>query len=134
MASGLFGISEDHLEKYQSLDERLIRDRAATFFFEASGEAMSPLIMEKDILIVDRSIEPVSGCIVVVQIEGELLCRRLHLTEREVGLHAENSQHAPLILKDGQDLQVFGVVTSVVRDILPRSTQVLGPKRRDGFR
>ncbi len=134
MASGLFGISGDHLEKYQSLDERLIRDRAATFFFEASGEAMSPLIMEKDILIVDRSTQPISGCIVIVQIEGELLCRRLHITDHEVGLHAENPQHAPLVLRDGQDLQVFGVVTSVVRDILPRATQVLGPKRRDGFR
>ena len=134
MASGLFGISGDHLEKYQSLDERLIRDRAATFFFEASGEAMSPLIMEKDILIVDRSTQPISGCIVIVQIEGELLCRRLHITDHEVGLHAENPQHAPLVLRDGQDLQVFGVVTSVVRDILSRATQVLGPKRRDGFR
>ncbi|MCO5114018.1 MAG: S24 family peptidase [Bdellovibrionaceae bacterium] len=134
MASGLFGISEDHLEKYQSLDERLIRDRAATFFFEASGEAMSPLIMEKDILIVDRSIQPVSGCIVIVQIEGELLCRRLQITDHEVGLYAENSQHTPLILRDEQDLQVFGVVTSVVRDILPRATHVLGPQRKDGFR
>lgn len=134
MASGLFGISDDHLEKYQSLDERLIRDRAATFFFEASGEAMSPFIMDKDVLIVDRSLDPVSGSIVIAQVEGELLCRRIKITEREISLHCENSQRPPLVMRDGQELQLFGVVTSVIRDVLPRVTQILGPRRKDGFR
>lgn len=134
MASGLFGISDDHLEKYQSLDERLIRDRAATFFFEASGEAMSPFIMDKDVLIVDRSLDPVSGSIVIAQVEGELLCRRIKITEREISLHCDNSQFSPLILQEGQELQLFGVVTSVIRDVLPRVTHILGPRRKDGFR
>lgn len=135
MASGLFGISADHLEKYQSLDDRFIRDRAATFFFEVSGDAMSPLLMEKDVLIVDRSIEAMSGCVVVVQLEGELFCRRLKWDEDQVILTSDNPVHADIILKDGQELQIFGVVTSVMRDLLPKkNTHILGSRSKDGFR
>lgn len=60
---GLFGISQDHIEDYQSLDKRFIKSRVSTFFFQASGDAMSPYIENEDILIVDRSLAPVNSFI-----------------------------------------------------------------------
>ena len=54
---GLFGIHDDFSEKYQSLDERFIKNKASTFFFKASGKAMAPLILPDDVLIVDRSVD-----------------------------------------------------------------------------
>ena len=74
---GLFGIHDDFSEKYQSLDERFIKNKASTFFFKASGKAMAPLIFPDDVLIVDRSVGPVDGRVAVIAFEGELLCKRI---------------------------------------------------------
>jgi DNA polymerase V len=43
---GLFGISDDYIEKYQSLDARFIKNKASTFFFQAASDSMEPLIFE----------------------------------------------------------------------------------------
>lgn len=120
VSCGLFGVKEDHIQSYQSLDERLIRDKASTFFFEASGDSMRPLIQPKDILIVDRSFDPVSGCVAVVGVDGELYCKRLKWLEGgELILQCENPSYKDKKIQSEQEVQVFGVVTSVIRDLLP---------------
>ena len=88
--SDLFGISEDHIKNYQSLDLRFIKNKAATFFFEAEGDAMFPYILEKDVLIVDRSLDPQSGSVVIASFGSEFFCRHLEYTETGVILRAEN--------------------------------------------
>lgn len=115
--SDLFGISEDHIEHYQSLDVRFIKNKAATFFFEMQGLAMAPYILEKDILIVDRSLDAFSGCIVVAILDGEFLCRCLEFTDKDVILRAINPNLAVIQIAE-QELQIFGVVRSFVRECI----------------
>jgi len=58
--------------------KRRVQKPAATFFVRAQGESMIGVgIHPNDILVVDRSIEPVPGKIVICALNGELTVKRL---------------------------------------------------------
>ncbi len=116
---GLFEISEDHIEKYQSLDARFIRNRSATFFFRAQGDSMEPLILENDILIVDRSITSFHKRIVILSHDGEMYCKRLLPSGEQVILHSLNPKYKDIVLRPQETpLDIFGVVIAIARDVL----------------
>lgn len=116
---GLFEISEDHIEKYQSLDARFIRNRSATFFFRAQGDSMAPLILENDVLIVDRSIASFHKRIVVLSHDGEMYCKRLLQSEEQIILHSLNPNYKDIVLHPQETpLDIFGVVIAIARDVL----------------
>ncbi len=115
---GLFGISEDHIEKYQSLDSRFIRNRSSTFFFEAQGDSMAPLIIEKDILVIDRSLSVFNKRIVVVSFDGEMYCRRLIESGSRLILRSINPTHKDISIENETQVEIFGVVIAIARDIL----------------
>lgn len=118
-SSGLFGISEDHIEKYQSLDVRFIKNKAATFFFEAAGDYMAPLILPKDILIIDRSITANHQHIIVGSINGgEMFCKRFIKKNGVIFLQSENFKYPELKIEQEMHLSVFGVVRSIVREFI----------------
>lgn len=117
-SGGLFGISEDHIEKYQSLDLRFIKNRAATFFFEAEGDYMSPLILPGDILIVDRSIKASHQHIVVASLGSEMFCKRLIYRAGQIFLKSENLKYPEYKIHSESELTIFGVVRSVVREFV----------------
>ena len=70
-----------------------------------------------DLLVVDRSLQPTNGKIIIAVVDGELLVKRLRVTSGQVTLMAENPHYPPLILKDEMDLTVWGVVTSVIHSL-----------------
>jgi DNA polymerase V len=113
---GLFGISEDHIEKYQSLDVRFIKNKAATFFFQAEGDSMSPLILPKDVLVVDRSITPSNKHIVIVSVNNEMLCKRLIFRAGQMFLSSENLKYPEIHVVPELEVSIFGVVRSSVRE------------------
>jgi|TARA_Y100000780_G_scaffold221082_1_gene228996 DNA polymerase V len=112
---GLFGIADDFTEDRLSLDELLIQDREATFYFKAQGDSMAPFIEEGDILIVDGSLKPRSGQIIIAFYEGQRLCKRLLFRGTMASLHSENPRYRPLPIEEESEFQVFGVVTGVIR-------------------
>ena len=105
--SGLFNISEDHLERYQSLDARFIHNKPATFFFIMKGASMSPFIMDKDILIVDRSREARHKRIVVATLCGEMLCRRLIESEEQIIFRCENSTYKDIYVTSEMEMIIY---------------------------
>lgn len=117
VSCGLFGIQDDYIQKYQSLDERFVKNRASTYFFVAAGDSMSSLIIEKDILIVDRSIEPTHNRVVVVSVNGEMFCKRLISSAGKLVLRSDNSSYQDIIVTGAMDINFFGVVTGLGRDI-----------------
>ncbi len=115
---GLFSIGEDHIEKYQSLDERLIKNKASTFFFQAVGESMTPLVFPNDILVVDRSLPVVHGSVVVAHLDGTMVCKRLRKTGGGgVILSSDNDRHQPIVVSEEMDFVVFGVVRAIAREL-----------------
>jgi DNA polymerase V len=117
MSEGLFGIQRDYSKKVQSLDERFVINSESTFFFEQDSDAMSPYILQGDILIVDRSLDWLPGKIVLCFYDGQMLCRRIVEERGGLLLRAENSQYRDIALASDQQTTFFGVVRSIGRDI-----------------
>jgi len=108
--------AEDHIEKTLDLNELLIRHPQATFFVRVSGDSMKGAgINDKDVLIVDRSIEPVHGRIVIAVLDGELTVKRLHRQNGTILLCPESPDFKPIEIKKESDLQIWGVVTNVIK-------------------
>ena len=118
VSCGLFGLQEDHLEEYQSLDDKFIKNKAATFFFRASGLSMRPLIFPGDILIIDRSIENIQNKVAVVNLDGQFLCKRVIKSENKILLRSENCSEQDIVLIGDRDFSVWGVVISLVRELV----------------
>lgn len=110
--------AEDHVEGRLDLNEHLIRHPAATFFVRASGDSMLGAgIHPGDLLVVDRSLEPAHGKVVIAVVDNELTVKRLEVRDGRVRLLAENDRYPPIELAQGVELQVWGVVTSVVHSL-----------------
>lgn len=117
-SSGLFGISEDHLETYQSLDERFVKNRTSTFFFEAEGESMMPLIWPRDVLVVDRVLAPEWGRVVIVVWDEELICKRLVRDGKRIVLRSENPRYGDLVITSQRSLVLWGVVRAIIHPLI----------------
>ena len=100
------------------LNEHLVAHREATFFIRVRSDSMSCVgIRDGDLLVVDRSLEAASGDIVVAVVDGELTVKRLWRRGGRVRLIPEAAGFEPIEFKDGQELTVWGVVTSVIHRV-----------------
>jgi DNA polymerase V len=115
IAAGFPSPADDDLEGTLDLNEHLVRHPAATFFLRVQGDSMSGAgIHDGDLLVVDRAREVKSGAIVVAAVNGELTLKRLKLDGERVWLLPENPDFAPLEIRDGMALVVWGVVAHTV--------------------
>ena len=112
--------ADDYVEQRISLDEHLITRRDSTFFMRVAGESMRGLgIFDGDLLVVDRSLTPSHRTIVIAVVDGEFTVKRLYRREGRIRLLAENPDFAPMEFNEGQELQIWGVVTSVIHRMPP---------------
>lgn len=115
VSAGFPSPADDYVEKTLDLNDLLIQKPAATFFVRAEGESMLGAgIHPNDILVVDRSLDPVVGKIVICALNGELTVKRIKSIGKEVVLGAENPDYADIIVQEGIDLVIWGVVTNVI--------------------
>lgn len=98
-----------------NLNAYLIDNPTATFFVRAGGDSMIGAgIHQNDLLIVDRSLRPVSGNVVIAIVEGEFTVKRLIIHSRYVELRPENNRYPVLKFTEDSELEIWGVVTSVI--------------------
>ena len=116
ISAGFPSPADDYIETALDLNTYLVRNPAATFMVRVSGDSMSGAgISDGDILVVDRSEEPVPGKIVVAVLDGELTVKRLIRKDGQIFLAPENPRYRPIAVAAEQDLHVWGVVSGVVR-------------------
>ena len=110
--------ADDYIEDYLDLNEYLVQHPAATFFVRAKGESMiNASIRSGDILVVDRSIEPTHGKVVVAAVANELTVKRLYLKDGVMKLLPENPEFREIIIKEEIDTVIWGVVTNVIHKV-----------------
>lgn len=110
--------AEDFSEAKLDLNELLIKHPSATFFVRASGDSMTGVgISNNDILIVDKALEINEGKIVIASIDGEFTVKRVKKMKGNLFLIAENENYSPIKINDEDDFQIFGVVTTVIKQI-----------------
>jgi DNA polymerase V len=115
VAAGFPSPADDYIEARLDLNEYLVRHKEATFFLRVKGDSMRDAHIEDgNLLIVDRSLEPGHGDIVVAVSNGELTVKRLHKRRGVVKLLAANAAYPEILIKPGSELIVWGVVRHVV--------------------
>lgn len=118
VAAGFPSPADDYVDKTLDLNELLVQKPAATFFVRAQGESMLGAgIHPNDILVVDRSIDPAPGKIVICALNGELTVKRLASENGQWKLKAENPAYPDIKLNDELDMVVWGVVTNVIHSV-----------------
>lgn len=116
VAAGFPSPADDYIEGRLSLDERLIGNKDTTFFVRAKGNSMIDAgIYDGDLLIVDKSITPTSGQIVIAVVDGDLTVKRLVMRDNKTILKPENPRFKDIQLQDGQELLCWGVVTAAIK-------------------
>ena len=114
-ATGFGAAADDYAERGIDLNEQLIMNKPATFFFRMSGDAMIYAgLQDRDVLIVDRSIKPSNGKVIVAVVDGELLVRRYLKQMNSVSLMPENRQYKTIEIGEFTSFQCWGVVTCVI--------------------
>ena len=117
-ATGFGAAADDYMERGIDLNEQLIRNKPATFFFKMKGDAMKDAgIFDNDILIVDRSVKLVNGKIIIAILNGELLVRRFHKNFSSAFLIPENNRYKNINLAEFTNFLVWGVVTYVIHPV-----------------
>ncbi|SFM07836.1 SOS response UmuD protein. Serine peptidase. MEROPS family S24 [Legionella jamestowniensis DSM 19215] len=107
--------ADDYIETYLDLNEHIVKHPASTFFLIAEGDSMTDVgIQPGDMLIVDKSIEPSHGKIVIAALDGELTVKTLSKLNGKVQLLPGNKAYKPIDITDSQDLVIWGVVTHVI--------------------
>lgn len=110
--------ADDHVEAGLDLNELLVRHREATFFVRVKGRSMEGAgIRDGDLLVVDRSLTPTAGKIVIAVLDGDFTVKVLRVKAGRVWLEAASPDYPPLAAGNLQELVVWGVVTGVVRQV-----------------
>lgn len=106
--------ADDYIESKLDLTEHLIDHPSATYYIRVSGDSMIDYgIFDGDLLIVDRSIEPQSGDIVIAAIDGDLTCKLLSKKDGIPYLKSGNPNFPPIEL-EGRDIHIWGKVIHTI--------------------
>ena len=116
VSAGFPSPAADFMENNIDLNKELSENPLATFYIKVKGNSMIDAgIEDKDVLVVDRSLEPQNNKIAVCFIDGEFTVKRIKLEQDCLFLMPENSNYAPIKVTDENQLIIWGVVTYVIK-------------------
>lgn len=118
VSAGFPSPGDDYKETKMSLDEYLINHKAATFFVRVKGNSMIDAgINPGDLLIIDRALEVKHRDIIVFYLNGEFMVKYFVRNNGKVGLFPANKHYQPYFLHGGDDFEVWGVVTTIIKKL-----------------
>ncbi|AQT68207.1 LexA repressor [Anaerohalosphaera lusitana] len=118
ISAGFPSPAADYEEGKLDLNKHLIKNPPATFFVRVTGDSMEGAgIYDGDLLIVDRSVEPKSGKVVIAVLNGELTVKRLRVYRGKYSLIAENTNYPDIKISRDMEFEVWGVVTNVIHQL-----------------
>lgn len=112
ISAGFPSPTDDFIEERIDLNQKLVPHPAATYFLRVSGDSMRDAgIFSGDLIIVDCSLKPKHGNIVVAAVNGDLTLKRLEVSPAGVFLIPENDAYSKIQIKENDDFTIWGVVT-----------------------
>ncbi|QCS64491.1 translesion error-prone DNA polymerase V autoproteolytic subunit [Achromobacter denitrificans] len=106
----------DFAQERVDLIKQLIVHPQATFLMRIRGESMKEFgIFDNDAVVVDRALVPRHLHIVVAVVDGDFTCKQLHQLHGRIKLRAGNPTYPDIVPKEGQTLEVWGVVTASIK-------------------
>ena len=108
----------DFVDLSIDLNKHLIKHPSATFYGRVKGESLKNAgISDGDLLVIDRSLEPINGKIAVCFIDGEFTAKRIKKSKLELWLMPENDDYEPIKITENNNFVVWGVVTHVIKSL-----------------
>jgi len=105
----------DYLEERINLNDEYIKNPLATFMAEATGNSMiNAFIPPGAKLVIDRSITPKNGDIVLAILNGEFTVKFLKKNNLKCWLVPANSKFKDIEITEDMEMTVFGVVTTII--------------------
>ena len=115
-AAGFPAPADDLVEKALDINDLVVENPASTFFVRVRGDSMEGAgIFSGDVLVVDRSVEPRDGKIVVAAVYGEMVVKRLKKIGEKHMLFSENDSYEPIEVNENDDCFIWGTVVGSVR-------------------
>ena len=124
VVAGFPSPAEQYTEPPLDLNELLVKRPAATFFVKVDGDSMIGAgIHDKDLLVVDRSLTPANGDIIIASVDGEFTVKTYRTgmktgadgrKHRFVSLEPANPNYPTIAITPGHELLLFGKVTAVI--------------------
>ncbi len=119
-ACGFPSPADDYLERPLDFNELLIRNPAATFAVRLASDSMTGAgLFPGDIAVIDRSVTPMPGCIVLALLDGEFTIKRYRPRGNGVVLQADNPGFPDIEVTSERAFEVWGVVTRSIRMLSP---------------
>ena len=118
VSAGFPSPAEDYIELGVDLNKYLIKNPISTFFLRVSGNSMNNAgIYNNDLLIIDRSINPNPGHIVVALLDGEFTLKRLIKKQDNYYLKADKENYPAINLYEYIDIQIWGVAIYSIHEL-----------------
>lgn len=115
VSAGFPSPADNSIDTQLDLNELLIKNPAATFYVRVQGESMKNAgISSGDILVVDRSLQPNDGAIIMAILHGEFTIKRLRIEGKKITLFPENPSYSAIEINEDSDFQIWGVITYVI--------------------
>lgn len=110
--------ADDFLENMLDLNSLVIRHPEATFFARVEGDSMRDEgIVEGDILVVDKAVEPYDGCLAVSYIDGEFTLKRMRIEPDKILLIPANPNYKTIEISSDNEFAVWGVVRWILKSV-----------------
>ena len=124
LCAGFPSPTDDYIEGEIDLNRHLIANRPATFLFKVAGDCMRDAgIFDGDLLVVDRSITPKDGDVVVVFVEGECSVKRLLIEHGQPCLVIENRDWPAYPVPNMAEVEIWGVATCALHALRPNGSR-----------
>lgn len=116
ISAGFPSPAADFIDSGIDLNQHLISHPSATFYGKVKGQSMIGMgINDGDMLVIDKSIEPADGKIVVCFIDGEFTLKQLKVETDCAWLMPANDKYNPIKVTSDNDFVIWGVVTYVIK-------------------
>ena len=111
--------ADDYLRDSLDFNRDLIKNPETTFYGRVSGDSMRDAgINEGDIAVIDRSLQPTDGDVIVAYVNEEFTIKYLDLTHKEEGyieLRPANPDYSPIRIDSTDNFRVWGVVVWTIK-------------------
>jgi DNA polymerase V len=109
--------ANDYLEETIDLNKEFIQHPLSTFIITTEGDSMiNAFIPNKAMLLVDKSVKPKSGDIVVAVVNGEFTVKFLEIKAFSCRLLPANDKYPPIKITEEMEMQIWGVVIKIIID------------------
>ena len=113
--------AEQYIEPPLDLNDLLVKRPAATYFVRVAGDSMDGAgIRDGDLLVVDRSLRPSDGDIIIASVDGDFTVKTYRRDKNGVRLEPANASYPVIRLVQGQELDYFGKVTACIHKFTGR--------------